>query len=70
VSSRAALDALHDEAERRFADAADVPLPPQWGGFRVEPETVEFWQGRKGRMHDRLVYRRQPSGWETARLAP
>ena len=70
VSSRAELDALHHAADDRFADAPVVPLPPQWGGFRVEPEVVEFWQGRKGRMHDRLVYRHHPSGWDTARLAP
>jgi len=56
-------------AENRFADA-DVPLPPQWGGFRVNPEVVEFWQGRSGRMHDRLVYRREGEEWRTARLAP
>ena len=55
---------------RSGSPASDVPLPPQWGGFRVVPEVVEFWQGRKGRMHDRLVYRRAAEGWETGRLAP
>jgi pyridoxamine 5'-phosphate oxidase len=69
VASREELDRLYDEVEARFADS-DVPLPPHWGGFRVVPETVEFWQGRKGRMHDRLVYRRQAEAWTTARLAP
>jgi len=55
--------------KRRFAEQ-DVPLPPHWGGFRVHPDLVEFWQGRRGRMHDRLVYRRTADGWTTARLAP
>ncbi len=69
VGSRDELERLYDEAEERFA-GSDVPLPPQWGGFRVVPEVVEFWQGRKGRMHDRLVYRMVGEGWETERLAP
>ena len=70
VGSRAELDGLHEEAQERFGDGGEVPLPPHWGGFRVVPETVEFWQGRSGRMHDRLVYRRTPDGWRTVRLAP
>jgi pyridoxamine 5'-phosphate oxidase len=45
-------------------------VPPEWGGFVVRPEVVEFWQGRPGRMHDRLVYRRDNGGWATHRLAP
>jgi pyridoxamine 5'-phosphate oxidase len=70
VASRAELDELYVAVEDRFADADEVPLPPQWGGFRVVPEVVEFWQGRRGRMHDRLVYRREGEGWSTSRLAP
>ena len=58
VASRAALDERYGGVLAQFADVDDVPLPPYWGGFRVEPEAVEFWQGRKGRMHDRLRYRR------------
>ena len=57
VAGRDELEQRYAEVEARFA-GAEVPLPPQWGGFRVVPEVVEFWQGRKGRMHDRLVYRR------------
>ena len=69
VASREELDTLLAQAEERFA-GQDVPLPDDWGGFRVVPESVELWQGRKGRMHDRLVYRRTGAGWVTARLAP
>jgi pyridoxamine 5'-phosphate oxidase len=72
VSSRSALDEWYGGVLARFADADPVPLPPFWGGFRVAPEVVEFWQGRKGRMHDRLVYRRGDAGadWRIERLAP
>ena len=69
VGSRDELDRQYDEVKQRFDDS-DVPLPPHWGGFRVVPDTVEFWQGRKGRMHDRLVYRRTGDGWAVDRLAP
>jgi pyridoxamine 5'-phosphate oxidase len=72
VSSRSALDERYGGVLARFADVDAVPLPPFWGGIRVAPEAVEFWQGRKGRMHDRLLYRRgagQP-GWTVQRLAP
>jgi pyridoxamine 5'-phosphate oxidase len=69
VSGREQLLAAYDEAEARYA-GADVPTPEEWGGYLVRPESVEFWQGRPGRMHDRLVYRRGPSGWHTERLAP
>ena len=65
------LDERYAAVEDRFADAGQVPLPPQWGGYRVSPDAVEFWQGRKGRMHDRLVYTRvDETRWSTARLAP
>ena len=70
VSSREELDALYAGVVRRFADSDAVPLPPHWGGFRVRPEVVEFWQGRKGRMHDRLVYVRRGERWTSQRLAP
>jgi pyridoxamine 5'-phosphate oxidase len=72
VSSRAALDERYGGVLAQFAGLDDVPLPPYWGGFRVIPEAVEFWQGRKGRMHDRLVYRRPAvdGPWVVSRLAP
>lgn len=69
VADRASLDQRYDEAVGRFRDG-EVPLPSYWGGFRVTPHTVEFWQGRRGRMHDRLRYRRTAPGWVTERLAP
>ena len=56
-------------ADRRFADA-EVPRPPHWGGFLVRPERVELWQGRAGRLHDRLRYERDGDGWRIERLAP
>ena len=46
------------------------PRPPHWGGYRVEPQAIEFWQGRKNRLHDRLLYTRQDGGWKIVRLAP
>lgn len=70
VASRAELDRRYDEAAARFGEEDDVPVPPHWGGYRVAPEVVELWQGRRGRMHDRLRYRRDGAGWVTERLAP
>lgn len=69
IGSRAELDALYTETETRFA-GQDVAAPPHWGGFRVRPRTIEFWQGRRGRMHDRLLYRAGTDGWQIERLAP
>jgi pyridoxamine 5'-phosphate oxidase len=68
VTTREELDGALEEAEIRFPDA--VPVPEEWGGYVVRPEAVEFWQGRPGRMHDRLRYRRTADGWATERLAP
>ena len=51
-------------------EGREVPRPPFWGGYRVEPEAVEFWQGRENRLHDRLVYRRSGRGWGRERLQP
>jgi pyridoxamine 5'-phosphate oxidase len=69
VASRDELERSYAEVEDRF-HGLDVPLPENWGGYRVVPDVVEFWQGRRGRMHDRLVYRRSADGWEVVRLAP
>jgi len=61
--------------EERWAEAArqhgeDPPLPPQWGGYRVEPDYLEFWQGRRSRLHDRIAYSRLGPSWDVTRLAP
>jgi len=69
VAGREELDEAYAEVERTYADR-DVPTPEEWGGYLVRPHAVEFWQGRPGRMHDRLVYRRADGGWRTERLAP
>lgn len=69
LADRAALEAEVAEAERRF-DGRDVPRPPGWGGWVVSPQAVEFWQGRRSRLHDRLRYRRASDGWLIERLAP
>ncbi|NPC98907.1 pyridoxamine 5'-phosphate oxidase [Nocardioides sp. zg-DK7169] len=69
VAGRWALLEAYDEVRERF-EGRDVPAPEQWGGFVVRAEAVEFWQGRPGRMHDRLVYRRADAGWRVERLAP
>ncbi|MDG4807437.1 pyridoxamine 5'-phosphate oxidase [Micromonospora sp. WMMD1120] len=71
VSGRAALEQRYREAAERFADQAEIPAPEHWGGLRVHPESVEFWQGRAGRLHDRLRFRRRHGGdWIVERLAP
>ena len=69
VAGRAELTESYAAMEERFP--GEVPVPEEWGGYVVSAEAVEFWQGRPGRMHDRLVYRREPGGgWEVVRLAP
>jgi len=68
VASRQELDEALAAADAAYPD--EVPVPEEWGGFRVVPESVEFWQGRPGRLHDRLVYTRTGEGWTTQRLAP
>ncbi|MFN2524217.1 MAG: pyridoxamine 5'-phosphate oxidase [Mycobacteriales bacterium] len=69
VGAREELEMRHRELEQRF-DGQDVPLPDWWGGLRLVPETVEFWQGRSNRLHDRLRFRRAGSDWVVERLSP
>jgi pyridoxamine 5'-phosphate oxidase len=69
VASRAELEGLLALVAARFADS-DVPPPPNWGGFRLAPESVEFWQGRPDRLHDRLRFRQDGTAWVVERLAP
>lgn len=68
VRSRAELEAALADVEARHP--ADVPRPPHWGGYVVEPTTVELWKGRRNRLHDRLRYRREGDTWVIERLAP
>ncbi len=70
IASRDELATAWDEMARQFPEGSAVPRPAHWGGLRVIPETVEFWQGRKDRLHDRLRYRRSGEDWIVERLAP
>ena len=72
IADRAALEAIEAQLRARHPDPpGDVPRPEHWGGYVVEPDAVEFWQGRRNRLHDRLRYRRGDDGaWVTERLAP
>jgi pyridoxamine 5'-phosphate oxidase len=68
IAGRQELEDALAEVAQRFPDR--VPPPPHWGGFRLTPQTVEYWQGRPDRLHDRLRYRNTESGWVVERLAP
>ena len=69
VTGRAALEQRMSELAIRYPDR--VPCPPHWGGYRLIPEAIEFWQGREDRLHDRILYRRSRSGrWIIERIAP
>jgi pyridoxamine 5'-phosphate oxidase len=69
ISSRKLLEMKFEEMKRKFGEA-QVPLPDFWGGFRVVPDRVEFWQGRPSRLHDRFLYTRDGEEWRIERLAP
>ena len=70
IGSRALLEQKFEEIKRKFADG-EIPLPSFWGGYRIVPQRIEFWQGRANRLHDRFVYCRQEDGsWPIERLAP
>jgi len=77
ASAQSAVIAHREQLEKQFAEAlaryggAVIPLPPHWGGYRVTPQTIEFWQGRQSRLHDRLRYSRLADGaWKIERLSP
>jgi len=70
LESRTRLEARYAEVAARWPAGTEVPVPPHWGGFRVAATTVEFWQGRADRLHDRLRYARGDGGWVIERLAP
>ncbi|MEU6552950.1 pyridoxamine 5'-phosphate oxidase [Streptomyces sp. NPDC046915] len=71
IDSRAELDASYAGLSARYPEGEQVPVPPNWGGYRVAPRSVEFWQGRANRLHDRLRYVAEPEGgWRVERLSP
>lgn len=70
IASRAELDDRVAELSQRWPEGTPVPMPDFWGGYRVVPEVVEFWQGRTNRLHDRLRYRREGDRWVIVRLSP
>ena len=77
ASAQSEVIAHREQLEQQFAAAlarygqGEIPLPPHWGGYRVTPQAIEFWQGRRSRLHDRLRYTRQPgSAWKIERLSP
>ncbi len=69
IADREALDARVAETQERF-DGTEVPRPPHWGGYRIVPDALEFWQGRQHRLHDRFRYERDAGGWRIERLSP
>ena len=70
ITDRAILDAEMERLEQQYADEEVLPLPPHWGGYLVRPDLVEFWQGRRSRLHDRVQYRLEDVGWIRELLAP
>ncbi len=70
ISSRSILESMVDSMKQKYANQ-EVPLPPFWGGYRVKPNTIEFWQARDSRLHDRFIYQKNKTGeWFSERLAP
>jgi pyridoxamine 5'-phosphate oxidase len=69
IGSRKLLEQAFHQMHQRFQDG-EVPLPSFWGGYRVKPDAIEFWQGRANRLHDRFMYRRNEDSWEIERLQP
>jgi pyridoxamine 5'-phosphate oxidase len=70
LESREHLQSRFDEFAAKYPEGSEVPTPPHWGGYLVIPESIEFWQGRYSRLHDRLIYTTSPAGWQLSRLHP
>jgi pyridoxamine 5'-phosphate oxidase len=70
VEHREALEARYAELQQQYPEGSHIPRPDNWGGYRLLPENIEFWQGRPSRLHDRLLYSKAGSGWKIHRLCP
>lgn len=70
ISSREELEDRVEAIRRKFSDQEEVPRPDFWGGYLIEPEVFEFWEGRQSRLHDRIRYTKTETGWKTERLSP
>jgi pyridoxamine 5'-phosphate oxidase len=70
IGSRAEIEDAYARLEKRWPEGTTVPMPDFWGGYRLVPDLVEFWQGRVNRLHDRLRYRRDSGHWLVERLSP
>ncbi len=70
IASREILEERAKQIEKKYENLNVLPKPKQWGGYKVEPYLIEFWQGRKSRLHDRIIYTRSDGGWKIGRLAP
>ncbi|CAN5304416.1 pyridoxamine 5'-phosphate oxidase [soil metagenome] len=70
IADRTLIEKRAKDLEEKFKNSPYLPKPKQWGGFSIEPFMIEFWQGRESRLHDRIVYTKEKSGWKISRLAP
>ncbi|WP_374164930.1 pyridoxamine 5'-phosphate oxidase [Arcticibacter sp. MXS-1] len=70
IAGRQVLEKNIEQLEEKYKDGAEIPKPPHWGGYIVKPTFVEFWQGGRGRVHDRIAYRLENNTWKIVRLAP
>jgi pyridoxamine 5'-phosphate oxidase len=70
ITSRQHLEHQLQSLEAQYGGRDDIPCPEHWGGYAVDPQEIEFWQGRESRLHDRLMYRKTASNWQIVRLSP